>query len=620
MSYETQPLVPKHPDGQLRVLAIGRLSKPKATEELIASGDIDLLIAEDLSRIYRSARHQHVIVDDCIDAGVRLICVADRIDTADEDWESAMGVASFRHTMPVVDARRRQGRKNVFAFHGGGNVQKVKYGYRKLTREAAASGKNGPSGLRIAKVRKATRTIKKMRNMLMTKVNGEYSYTPLLDWLVETRVPVGRYVKSRKWSQRVVKDLLTDPILIGMRRFRTMLFTRVRRTGKFRRHLNPNGPETEHYSKLAHLTDDEFVTMQEVINEIAKQNSNRSGPEHPLHRKPRKDAIFPRQRATCSICGGLMYAYDSDQIKCENSHKRGEHQCWNHVQVNMEVAQQKFVHWLIGQFDRVDGLRPLLVDFAVEELQVLRARHDRGRSGRHKTIAQLEREAANIARAIRVGGELESFVKEAQEIEEQLRTLRELEQHSVDGENSLPACCSPEEVDRQLDDVLLHLSATSYQFSHLMREIIPQFEIVPAQAIDSGLVRPRARITLSVERLRKGSDDGPRVPDVQVELDLFDLPKHFRHVDACLEIKRDNPKFSYPKIADAINERLAQQTKEGKDPESISYMTVKRCFSIARQMEAEGLTEPYRVLTEKPEYASRWKPRRKNAGASDDAA
>ncbi|MCH8042741.1 MAG: hypothetical protein IID44_03390 [Planctomycetes bacterium] len=33
MSYETQPLVPKHPDGQLRVLAIGRLSKPKATEE-----------------------------------------------------------------------------------------------------------------------------------------------------------------------------------------------------------------------------------------------------------------------------------------------------------------------------------------------------------------------------------------------------------------------------------------------------------------------------------------------------------------------------------------------------------------------------------------------------------
>ncbi|MBT6494946.1 MAG: hypothetical protein HOL01_10380 [Planctomycetaceae bacterium] len=45
-------------------------------------------------------------------------------------------------------------------------------------------------------------------------------------------------------------------------------------------------------------------------------------------------------------------------------------------------------------------------------------------------------------------------------------------------------------------------------------------------------------------------------------------------------------------------------------------MTVKRCFAVALHMKAEGLTEPYRVLTEKPKYASRWKPRNKKA---DDA-
>ncbi len=33
MIHNTPPLVAKHADGQLRVLAIGRLSKPKATEE-----------------------------------------------------------------------------------------------------------------------------------------------------------------------------------------------------------------------------------------------------------------------------------------------------------------------------------------------------------------------------------------------------------------------------------------------------------------------------------------------------------------------------------------------------------------------------------------------------------
>ena len=175
-------------------------------------------------------------------------------------------------------------------------------------------------------------------------------------------------------------------------------------------------------------------------------------------------------------------------------------------------------------------------------------------------------------------------------------------------------CTSRDDVDQQLDAVITELAATSYEFAALMREIMPQFVIVPVQAIDSGLVRPRVRITLSVEQLRHESDDDPPVPDIQVELDLFDPPKRFRHIDSCLEIKRDNPKLSYAKIADVVNERLTQQRKEGEVPETISYMTVKRCFGITRQMESEGLTEPYRVLTEKPEYASRWKPRNRKAG------
>ena len=170
------PLTTSHQDGIPRVLALGRLSKAKPSEEetemtiessldvvkkhlnyiydgplkltqlaeqasgliadratiqeaehLISKGEVDVVIAEDLSRIYRSARLQYAFVEDCVDQDVRVICVADRLDTAEVDWESAMCFASLRHSMPVIDAKRRQSRKNTYAFHQGGNVQKVRY-------------------------------------------------------------------------------------------------------------------------------------------------------------------------------------------------------------------------------------------------------------------------------------------------------------------------------------------------------------------------------------------------------------------------------------------------------------------------------------------------------------
>lgn len=659
MSYDTKRLVPKHADGVARVLVIGRLSKPKATEEetqatiessiavakahlnsiydgpiqltqlaeqasgliveratmleaeqLIETGDIDLVITEELSRIYRSARHQYGFVEDCVDAGVRVICVADRLDTADEDWERVMGTASFIHSAPIIDARRRQKRKNIYAFHGGGNVQKIKYGYTKLSREQSASGEFGPVGLRIAKVAEATPIIRKMREILMTKVDGNYGYVPVLDWLIENKVPPGPYVTGGEWSQPTVKCLLTDPILIGVRRFRRLVFTRIRKSGLFRREVNPDGPETEHYPELAHLTDDEFMSMNEVIDELTEQHRNLSGSDHPLYRKSRKNAVFPRQHATCSICKGLMYAYDTNQLKCENAHARGENQCWNHVQVNMTEAQTRIVDWLMEQFEQVAGFRPLLADFAKDQLDSLRAENVKGRSSTRRSITQLEREATIVAKALRAGGDFEALLKESEEIQEQLNTLRALEQRVTSSDASLPTLSSQCDSDEQIREALLHLAGTSHEFASLMRQIIPQFEIIPVQAIDSGLVRPRARLTLSVERLCKVTDPTCAVPEIYKELDLFEPPKHFRFLKLCQELKQENPRLSYKKIEGAINERLALSAATEGDVETISYMTVKRCLGLARMMESEGLTEPYRILTEQPANASRWNPRR----------
>ena len=100
----------------------------REAEDLIATGDWDLVISEDLSRIYRNPRHQYNFVQDCVDADTRVICIGDSLDTSDENWEIMLGVATLRHGTTIPDVRRRVRRTATHAFHGGGMVLKVRFG------------------------------------------------------------------------------------------------------------------------------------------------------------------------------------------------------------------------------------------------------------------------------------------------------------------------------------------------------------------------------------------------------------------------------------------------------------------------------------------------------------
>ena len=59
-----------------------------------------------------------------------------------------------------------------------------------------------------------------------------------------------------------------------------------------------------------------------------------------------------------------MYAYDYAAIKCENANARGDVQCWNHVQVKVELARQRVIAWLVAEGTKIPGFREVLVDFA----------------------------------------------------------------------------------------------------------------------------------------------------------------------------------------------------------------------------------------------------------------
>jgi hypothetical protein len=152
---------------------------------------------------------------------------------------------------------------------------------------------------------------------------------------------------------------------------------------------------------------------------------------------------------------------------------------------------------------------------------------------------------------------------------------------------------SAKDVAEHLQEALVRLSHTSLDFADLLRRLIPVFVIQPVQALDRPQVRPRARLTLRLDAWTQASE-----PSVVFEtvLDLFEPPQHIQHLRACVEARRAATGESLKDIARRLG---------------IGHMGVKRALDYSRLMEKEGLTDPYRELTQQPAQAARWKKRRK---------
>ena len=139
-----------------------------------------------------------------------------------------------------------------------------------------------------------------------------------------------------------------------------------------------------------------------------------------------------------------------------------------------------------------------------------------------------------------------------------------------------------------------------------MRRILPDFHILPVQALDSSQVRPRARFVLRLSGLQDrpspANDPAGQAGDVTGTLDLFEPPAYIRAIPACVAAQQADPKSSLNKIA----------ARTG-----YNRMRVRQALACAKQMAAVGLSGPYRELTTCPASASRW--RRRGAHESADS-
>lgn len=79
--------------------------------ELIERGWPDLVLMEDISKSYRNPRWIYAFVQDCFDAGVRVIAPGDGLDTWEDNWEVILGAAATRQVRQRQRLRRLHDRR-----------------------------------------------------------------------------------------------------------------------------------------------------------------------------------------------------------------------------------------------------------------------------------------------------------------------------------------------------------------------------------------------------------------------------------------------------------------------------------------------------------------------------
>jgi len=67
----------------------------------------DVIIAEESSRLYRHHTKAGELFESAVDAGVRVICPSDYIDTDDDDWPDRLNMCQMQHARSNFYTRQR---------------------------------------------------------------------------------------------------------------------------------------------------------------------------------------------------------------------------------------------------------------------------------------------------------------------------------------------------------------------------------------------------------------------------------------------------------------------------------------------------------------------------------
>jgi hypothetical protein len=254
-------------------------------------------------------------------------------------------------------------------------------------------------------------------------VQDGVSYVRIAERLNQAGIRPGPNAKQERWTAANVVNRLRDPILLGTRRFRVVLYEPVFGTGKHRRRKGGQ-PEIKVYPELAHLSVADQQALWRVSADRVSQRLN----------VPRSKSLWPGQAAACGICGGRMYEMGR-YLKCQNALPGAAKAYWNPVQAPVGLTRQEVVDWPTAESVNIPYTHEALVDCVWTELERLHRGTQSDSCRLDRRVGELQAAAANLAKAIAKGGELDVLLQELAAVQAEMRELEAQKRHQAGAES-----------------------------------------------------------------------------------------------------------------------------------------------------------------------------------------
>jgi hypothetical protein len=560
----------------------------------------DLLVAEESSRLFRHPSECLVFVETAVDLKVRIICINDFVDTAEDDWQQVLAEAQAHHARCNKLTRFRVGRAFSSRWDGILAVTWLRPGYLRIPSKPAV-GKEPAEGPFTDQIHEAHAKV--VAEAFERIAAGEEPWL-VVRFLNQSGLPRCDGSKVTSWNERGLFAVIRNTLYRGVEESsKTKVERKFRGAKPTQRRSNPEEIKVRQMPHLRIVSDAVWYRANAALDSRMNKPRDHRGEEHPLAGIPRDSRQPLSKTFICEICKEKMHADGRNEggYRCSKARK-GE--CWNRA-----TALRSLTHMNIGGAVFAEILKQQALMEAQVERVIQLATDDAVLTAREREL-RFEQQRINQANE-RLAAAIELSDTDLTCLTQRLAS-NALRLKCLDGDlmdvqklrTQQRAAPTVEEAIQAIQHSASRLLELDREAGALLGQIlVGPIRAVPFQQVGSDKVVLRARLTIRVAGLLpeqlamlKSGAAAEIIPAELLQLpllvDLFEPPEYISCLSRCVQAKHDFPQDSLKEIGRKLG---------------INYMAVKRSLDLARQMEAEQLTEPYRELLDCPEKASRWR-------------
>ena len=383
---------PRRP-GYLALLEAGR------------AGQYDLILVEEVSRLWRGQGEQWRCVEEMESLGLHVVGVRDGIDTRRDGFELLLAVQGAMNARARKEAAWRTHRGQSVTVANGEHAGGLTYGYRSIVTGHDAKG--APIGYRLEQDPERARWVRWIHEryaagasvrQVVLELNAQGVISPRgSSWAVSTL-----YGSPAKGT-----GILNNELYAGRYIWNRSRWVKDPRTGKRRRHERPGAEwRVMEREDLRIVPVDTWQSVRRRMDTPGRLGGGRGKGGRPT-------TLFGGM-LRCGICGGAVVAVSAHQYGCAAHKDRGPTVCAG-LHTNRRTTDHRLLSSLHDEL-----LAPAAIAGLREELRRL-ARQPNDTAGQ---MGQLDREIRHLADAIAAAGyvpELQQRLQSAAHRRDQLR-------------------------------------------------------------------------------------------------------------------------------------------------------------------------------------------------------